>query len=245
MISASLFLDLPPELICQIFESVDDFSIVAALAQTARIFYYTWRENPTSICRAVAPRVFSNLLDAERLLDIQEEAESQSQDDRKQKPIIRAKRFLSNARCASAAINDWVNLCLIDEYWERVNRDPHVTPSEIARFEHAFYCLWTIGVMEMTPHLQDRISAFVDRCSLQELCGLIQVRDWAEMYTDNNFKSSDLDVKDEVWKAGFDVVSDDSLYRLRAFPPCPEGSPLGLYAFFDNTQKYLHLMEDE
>lgn len=103
MMSASLFSTLPPELICRVFESADDFSVVATLAQTARIFYH---KNPTSICQAVAPRIFSNLTDAERLLDMQEEAEvvSQSQDGREQKPIVRAKRLLFNARRASAAV---------------------------------------------------------------------------------------------------------------------------------------------
>jgi hypothetical protein len=93
MMSASIFSTLPSELICQIFESADDFSVVAALAQTASIFYHTWRENPTSIFQAVAPRIFSNLTDAERLLDMQEAAEagSQSQDGREQ--ATNANRF--------------------------------------------------------------------------------------------------------------------------------------------------------
>jgi hypothetical protein len=89
IMSASIFSTFPPELICRVFQCAADFSVVAALAQTARIFYHTWRENPTSICQAVAPRVFSNLSDAERLLDTQETAEaiSQSHDGRVQKSI--------------------------------------------------------------------------------------------------------------------------------------------------------------
>ncbi|KAF2177167.1 hypothetical protein K469DRAFT_733064 [Zopfia rhizophila CBS 207.26] len=248
MMSASLFSTLPPELICRVFESADDFSVVAALAQTARIFHHTWRENPTSICRAVAPRVFSNLTDAERLLDMQEEAEavSQSQDGREQKSNIRAKRLLFNARCASAAGDNWVNLCEIHEYFDR-GEDPHMRPSELARFEHAFYCVWTIGVMGRTPHLQDQASAFLDECSPQELCRLAELGEWATNYNENDFGSSGLDLEDEVWKAGCDLVSKrwKAYLHGRHTIPAPDYTPMNFYAFFDHTQRYLDLIQDE
>lgn len=54
----------------------------------------------------------SRLADVERLLEAQEEAEAmgQSQDKLEQKSIIRAKRVLFNARCASALTKDWIEL---------------------------------------------------------------------------------------------------------------------------------------
>ncbi|KAF2690759.1 hypothetical protein K458DRAFT_426204 [Lentithecium fluviatile CBS 122367] len=231
-----------------IFQSADDFSVVTALAQTAHIFYHTWRENPTSICQAVASRIFSNLTDAERLLDMQEEAEavSPSQDGREQKSIIRAKRLLFNARCASAAGDSWVSLCQIHECFDR-GVDPHMRPSELARFEHAFYCVWTIGVMGRAPHLQDQTSAFLDECSPRELCRLDELATWATYFNENDFGSLGLDLHDDVWKAGCDLVSkrwkvcQDGRHGIAA----PDYTPLNFFAFFDNTQRYLDLIQDE
>lgn len=135
---------------CQIFESTADFSVVAALAKSARIFYHIWRENATSICWAVGSRAFLTPTDAERLVDIQEAAEagSQPQEDRGQKPILRAKRLLRNAHGASAVSYDWVELCGIHGWRDSIltwdgdtEQDWHMRPHEIARFEHAFYSL--------------------------------------------------------------------------------------------------------
>ncbi|KAF2109731.1 hypothetical protein BDV96DRAFT_604605 [Lophiotrema nucula] len=242
--SASLFSILPPELICQVFEGADDFSVVAALAQTARIFYNTWQENATSICRAVAPRVISNLNDAERLLDAQEEAEpvSQSQGSREQKSYNRAKRLLCNARCTSAASNNWADLCHFHDCWARGD-EQQVRPSELARFEHAFYCVWTIGIMGKTPHLQDQASAFLDDCSPQELFRLNELRDYARHFNDNEFGSSGLDFNDEVWMTGCNLVSKrwGAYQQGKGGMPAPDNTEVMLcfYAFFDHTQRYL------
>lgn len=65
---ASPFPSLPAELICQIFELSGSFSEVFALAQTARLFYDTWRTHATLIYKAVAPRTLTNLADAESTL---------------------------------------------------------------------------------------------------------------------------------------------------------------------------------
>lgn len=222
--------------------------MVATLARTARVFYHTWRENSTSICQAVASRTFSNLTDAERLLDIQEEAEAvtQSQDSHEKKSTVRAKRLLFNARCASAASNCWVNLCQIHECFDR-KEDPHMRPSEIARFEHAFYCVWAIGVMGTTLHLQERASAFLDECSSQELCRLDELSSWAMYFNDNNFGSLGLDLHDEIWKVGCDLVSKRwiTYQEGRQGIEAPDFTPLNFFAFFDNTQRYLDLIDVE
>ncbi|PSN60827.1 hypothetical protein BS50DRAFT_198758 [Corynespora cassiicola Philippines] len=84
------FSKLPPELICQVFENTYDFCVVTTLARTAGIFYNIWQEHAASICRAVTPRTISNLIDAEFLLDMQEEtgALCQSQDRSKHEPAM-------------------------------------------------------------------------------------------------------------------------------------------------------------
>lgn len=248
--SGPLFSTLPPELICQVFQYADDFSIVAALAQTARIFYYTWRENPASICRAVAPRVILNIADAERLLDMQEEAEpaSQSQDRCEKKSITRAKRLLFNTRCASATSNNWVDFCQIQNFPYRED-NPHMRPSELARFEHAFYCVWAIGVMGKAPHLQNKASAFLDACSHRELFRLDEMAEWTYNYNDNNFGPPGFDLEDEVWKVGRNLVSNRYRLYARRRPlraaPDSHDAPCGFFAYFDHTQRYLDHIEDE
>jgi hypothetical protein len=254
---ASPFSILPDEIICQIFESTADFSVVAALAKTARIFYHIWRENATSICWAVGSRAFLTPADAERLVDIQEAAEagSQPQEDRGQKPILRAKRLLRNARGASAVSHDWVELCGIHGWRDSIipwngdiEQDWHMRPHEIARFEHAFYSVWTIGIMETTPHLKDQASAFLDKCTPRELCQLNEFTDWAIYTNENWYQSWGLEFKDEVWKIGCDLVRkrwwayrDKRGYGVST----PDNTFMGMYAFFDETQRYLDLMEEQ
>ncbi len=253
MMSASSFSILPPEVICQMFEFADDFSEVAALAQTARIFYYTWREHPTSICQAIAPRAISNLTDAERLLGIQQEAEAatQSQYSREQIPMIRAKRFLLNARCASAASVNWADLLLVHNTFfmgEELDRreDPYMTPSEIIRFKHAFYRVWTIGVMNRAPHLKDQALAFLNECGPKELCRLDEFVMWARSYNENNFGFSGLDLEYEIWRASFDLVSKRwSAYIDGKHISSPVYAPFHWFAFFDHTQSYIDMIEDE
>lgn len=254
--SASFFSAIPPELICRVFEFANDFSEVASLARTAPLFYRTWRENATSICQAVAPRVFSDLTDAERLLDIQEEAEAmstgQTQEKSKSesKSLLRAKRLLFNARCASAACDTWVDFCQIHNSYtmdrgEDKGLDTHMRPSEIARFKHAFYCVWSIGIMATTPHLQDQASAFLDDCSPPELCRLDEFGDWATSYNENDYGSLGLDLHDEVWKAGCDLVSKRWVPYLHGIPMArPDNTPVGFFAFFDETQWYLDLIQE-
>jgi hypothetical protein len=173
MTSAPLFSTLPPELICQVFEFAADFLVVAALAQTSRPLYHTWRRFPSSICRAVDHHALFSLADAELLLDVHEEAAEatdQLQDRLEPKSIVRAKRLFFNTRCASAVTKEWIGLLEIEYYFDREN-DP-IRPSEIVRFQHAFYCVWTIAVMETSPHLQHKASTYLDKCSPRELCRL-------------------------------------------------------------------------
>lgn len=253
---APLFSALPSELICRVFELAADFSAVASLARTSPVFYRIWRENATYICQAVAPRVFPDLTDAERLLDIQEEAESVSAEQPQEfsksesKSIIRAKRLLFNARCASAACDMWVGFCQIHNAYEMdrgedKGLDPHMRPSEIARFKHAFYCVWAIGIMATTPHLENQATAFLDDCGPPELCRLDEFGDWATSYNENYYGSLGLDLHDAVWKAGCNLVAKYWTPYLRGMPIVrPDNTPGGFFAFFDETQRYLDIIQE-
>jgi hypothetical protein len=248
MTSAPLFSTLPPELICQVFEFAADFSVVAALAQTARPFYRTWRRFPTSICQAVAPRALFSLADAERLLDVQEEAveaTDQPQDKPESKSIVRAKRLLSNARCASAVTKDWIELMEIETSFDREN-DP-MRPSEIARFQHAFYCVWAIAVMRASPHLQHKASEYLEKCSPRELCRLDELATYAQYYNHNEFGSVGLDFRGELWKTGCSLVSRRWLEVTEkgSYSRAVDSPKLNFFAFIDETQRNLETIDDE
>jgi hypothetical protein len=210
MVSASLS-SLPPELLCLIFQSADNFSVVAALARTARIFNNTWRQNPTCIYKAVASRIVSNLADAERLVAVQEEAEASRQDGCDDRAILRAKRLLFNARCASTAYDKWERSTKTSNGWN-TKTDWFIKPSERARFEHAFYCVRTIGVMARTTHLHEQASAFLDRLSPIELCTFEQFSTWVKQeilstwVNGGYYGSFGLDFCDETWRAGCNQV---------------------------------------
>jgi hypothetical protein len=254
--SVPLFSNIPPELICRVFESLDDFSEVAALAQTGRIFYHTWREHAAPICRAVGPRVFRNFIEAERLLDMQEKAEgiSQPQDGGEQESTVRVKRLMSNARCAAAACADWVEFCQIQDTLGAFDRGPegspetYMRPSECARFDYTFYSLWTVGVMQSALHLQRHASTFLENCTVQELCRLDEMATWAYNYNENEFGTTGLDLRDEVWMAGYEVVSKywKAYLKEGATTPGPDAhyTPIGFFAFFDHTQRYLDMYKD-
>jgi hypothetical protein len=236
--SASSLSDLPTELICKIFESAADFSVVAALAKTARIFYYTWQEHAGSIYEAVAPRAISNLAVAERLADEQEAAEARKQPHNgSNKSITRVKRLLSNMRCASAASAEWVDFCEIHKW--REDQMP-MTSSEISRFQHAFYCVWTIGFLGHSGR-PDRAWEYMDERSPREMCKLNELKEWV-FFSKNEFRSVGLDFKDNYWDTGLEVVSLRwHSHKTRGLDHVsrPQPTPEDWVAFFDHTQKWI------
>lgn len=149
--SASRFSALPAELICQIFELSDHFSQVFALAQAAHLFYDTWRTHATLIYQAVAPRNLTNLADAERLRDVQEASAAQEQGSSTPNGIIRIRKMLLSARCASAAFEELMVMCKVNAFFGRSKDAPKRT-SEYLRFQHAFYCVWMVGASAILIH---------------------------------------------------------------------------------------------
>lgn len=242
MVPTPSFIILPPELICRVFECADDFSAVAALAQTATPFYRIWRKFLTSIYRGVAPRALFALNDAERLLDMQEQAESiqKPQDSPQQMSIMRIKRLLLNARYASTVTEHWIWICECDEL-----HDP-MKPSEIERFQHALYCLWAIGVMGTTSHLKQKATAFLDQCSPRELCRLDDFASYMLYYQRNHFGIFGADFLNDAWRAGWHLVRDRwmDLNQERHHFSEANGIELKFFHFFDENQKYLEAIDD-
>lgn len=147
----SPFPSLPAELICQIFELSDSFSEVFALAQTARLFYDTWRTHATLIYQAVAPRTLTNLADAERLRDIQEASAAQEPEFPTTNGAVRIQKMLLNARCAPAVFEELMVMYKVNAILGRGKDAPKRT-SEFLRFEHAFYCVWMVGTLVLLMH---------------------------------------------------------------------------------------------
>ncbi|KAF2667355.1 hypothetical protein BT63DRAFT_290565 [Microthyrium microscopicum] len=231
---------LPTEIICKIFRSAPDFSVIAALAKTARVFYYIWRKHAGSIYKAVAPRAISNLAIAERLADEQGIVEAMEQPHGgSNKSIVRIKRLLSNMRCASAASAEWVDFCAIHKW--REDQSP-MTSSEMLRFQHAFYSVWAIGFIgHSSREDRDRALEYVDERSPREMFSLNEFSDWT-FFSKNEFEPVNLDFKDDNWHTGREVVSMGwSSYKARGFDFVlrPQPTPEDWVAFFDHTQAWV------
>jgi hypothetical protein len=244
--------DLPTELICQIFQSAVDFSAVAALAKTARIFYSVWREHAFSIYGAVAPYAISALVDAERLVDMQEfveagkaaeaaEAVGQSLDSR-HKSIVRIKRILSNMRCASAVTDEWVDFCKIQDW--REDKIP-MTPAEITRFQHAFYCSWIIGVIASDNRVADGGWASTEESDPREVYRFHEFTIWARCHSKNEFGSLDIDFHDPLWTDSGSLLSGIRRIhyldgrRINCCRYLIPVTPEDFIAFFDHTHHWL------
>ena len=197
---------LPPELLCRVFGAADDFSVVATLGRTSRIFYDVWRANSNHIYRAIAPRAFSNLADAEFLVDMQEEAEAPKQLQWQQHSSdgvkSRVKGLRSNARCASAACDHWESQCKI-HLFDRRGEVPDMKPS---RFERAFYRVWAVAVMAGEPHLHKRASEFLGACGTRELYELVEMYRWLGYFSDHDFEPMAVDRRKEM--ACYDFIFD-------------------------------------
>jgi len=143
-------------------------------------------------------------------------------------------------------IHDWREIMISGDV--EMEQDRHMRPHEIAGFEHAFYFVWTIGIMETTPHLKDQVSAFLDKCTPRELCRLYAFTDWALYNNENWYQSWGVEFKDDVWKTGCSLVRNRwwAYRHKRGYAVCsPDNTRMGMYAFFDETQRYLDIMEDE
>ena len=239
------FIDLPPEIICQIYQSAADFAVVNALARTSQALHSVWLANSPSIFHAVAVQALPNFLDAERLLHAQEETYTSDHPKSLRKKFPRHERFLSNARCAFAACKHWEEVCLIHEFERARGDNPAMRPSERIRFKTSFYHLWRLCTYCNSPSMQHRAQSFLDDCKPIELARLDENATWAKSFNDNEFGNSGLDFKDGTWTAGIELVGkccswDDATKSAhRRIPVQGDEAPLGFWVFFDHTQHYL------
>lgn len=241
-------MDLPPEILCQIFHSTADFSTVHALARTSRTLHSIWLANSPAIFFAVAVQAIPNFSDAERLIAVQEEAHTAAHPNIPAPSFSRHERFLSNARCASAACKHWDEICQVHNLERARGDNPALRPSERARFKRSFYHLWTLSTLCNTPSLQPQALKFLVACDPVELAGLDEIATWAHGYNENEFGDSTLNFKDGSWNAAFQMIAqycasgniENSGHR-RIYVGGDE-APLGFWVFFDHTQDFLEFI---
>lgn len=67
---------------------------------------------------------------------------------------------------------------------------------------------------------------------------------WAQSSNDNNFGSSSVDLNNDVWKAGYDLVFEqwDSCSAWRRIL-LSSSTPRDFIAFFDDTQEYIEIID--
>ncbi len=237
--------DLPPEILCQIFQSTADFSAVNALARTSRAFHSIWLANSPAIFHLVALRALPNFSDAERLIAAQEEAHTAAHPHSPEPSLSRHERFLFDARCASAACKHWDEVCQVHHRAHLRGDKPALRPSERARFKRSFYHLWTLCTLCNTPSLRPQALNFLVACDPVELAGLDEIATWADGYNENEFGDSGLDFMDGTWNAGFQMIDQycagDKKENCghRGIPVAGDQAPLRFWVFFDHTQHYL------
>ncbi len=244
MITMSI-IDLPPEILCQIFQSTADFSAVNALARTSRAFHSIWLVNSPAIFHGVALQALLNFSDAERLIAAQEEAHTAAHSHSPESFLSRHERFLFDARCASAACKHWGEVCQLHHYERARGDNSALRPSERARFKRSFCYLWTLCTLCNTSSLRPQALNFLVACDPVELAGLDEIATWAVGFNENEFGDSGLNFKDGTWNAGFQMINqycagdkkkNSGHRRIHVYG---SDAPLGFWVFFDHTQYYL------
>ena len=139
-------LDLPPDILLLIFESLATFSDVQALVLTNRVFYNIWRTHSWTIYANLLPQLILCYPEAKQLAACQEheigEMAKKYQCDRRK---CHSKIMCSNARIVGAAQGLFMST--------RGSSLPYISktvmePSESARFFQAFYNFWAFNLAD-------------------------------------------------------------------------------------------------
>ncbi|KAF2968898.1 hypothetical protein GQX73_g4699 [Xylaria multiplex] len=245
--------NLPPEIIRQIFESAPDFAVVNALARTARPLYTNYIAGYPAIFHAVASRIQPEFPFAEELVDTQEAANHASlplsddkNNDRRLNGPSRNERLLSNARYAARACTRFATDTKIYLFTNaRGEENPEFRPSERARFNKSFYQLWTLCILANAPSLRPSALEYLDMRNPVELAGLDEMTNWAIHCSEDEPEDSWLGYGKGMRDTGFDMVRQYCDWERKEksghkrVPVYNDEAPLGLWVFFDHTQKYL------
>ena len=194
-------LDLPPDILLLIFESLATFPDVQALVLTNRIFYNIWRTHSWSIYANLLPQLILCYPEAKHLAACQEqEIKGMALKYQCERRKCHSKIMCSNARIVGAAQGHFMStrgLYLIESNRSRVR------PSESARFHQAFYNLWTFSLADkfQWPNI-------LREMSLHQFYPLYELAFWIDSMKkgekaalDGLFTSSTLPDWDTCWSA--------------------------------------------
>ncbi|MCJ1414668.1 hypothetical protein MMC32_000995 [Xylographa parallela] len=159
-------LNLAPELLLHIFLSFDNLRDVSHLAAASQTFREVFMSNAHSIYSEVAPRHTPLFDEAQALLDAQDQkAISQGEpapSSANEAAALRMIRLGLNERIMSKITWSFVDDSIRYSSVVKGRRPPSLTASEVIRFEHAYYSLWTL--MEcMSLTLETRRAATTSR----------------------------------------------------------------------------------
>ena len=150
--------ELLPEVLLQVYKSLDNIEDITRLNRTSSQFYGVWRENVTSISNAVLSNVLDDFDDARILSNIQEFSTDREIPDTYQEQLRRNRAVLSNDKevrsfCtdrerASAAIE-------IRRMMNRVQTDPIPRKAIDSHRTQTHYRLWLFVIILEDPGRKD------------------------------------------------------------------------------------------
>ncbi|MCJ1431966.1 hypothetical protein MMC27_001322 [Xylographa pallens] len=141
-------MNLAPELLLHIFLSFDSLRDVSHLAAASQTFREVFMSNAHSIYSEVAPRHTPLFDEAQTLLDAQDQkAISQGEpapSSANEAAALRMIRLGLNERILLKFTRSFVDDSFRYVPFVKARRPPSLTASEVMRFEHAYYGLWTL-----------------------------------------------------------------------------------------------------
>ena len=255
---------LPVEIKCQIMEASDCLSNVLALAQTATIFQRAWQSHTRSICRKVLPRSLDCYADCQTLVDVQfsvtAKTEPQSDGGFETLSILRLKRIIANAHAAANTCDLFRRgLGRIGSIFgptfgpHQIKRPgkPFLTPTEHARFIHAYYLARTFlsaKHLRSVKALQgDWADDFLATIPPRQLWRVRELMSWLEMMNFDGLRRLYVgSLASDAGFAAFRVSFRNNFRSLADRDPYAPGASLnvGISSFIDEGQNYLESLSD-
>lgn len=182
----STLLTFPSELIVCIYDHLDSFTDVIALARTAHIINDLWKGNTAGISyHIILPKILPCFAEAQLLFDAQHEAgvaQWHSGNDR-EAVIHNIKHFFANESTLSR-ICDLFNIDLgsqLKDHW--AHHPSTLNPAERARFTRVCYLAWAYLTLAGIPDPRERLCSFLAARTMNELIHIRSVALWMHACT--------------------------------------------------------------
>ena len=193
---SSLFSDLPPEVILQVFRFGDNFATVNALLRTSSVFHCIWLLNANTIAAAVLPRAIPYHAEATSLVQAQEQEAKLNPTYNggprchREEVIVKAKRFFSASDLLRRYYDDSIfptrmNIGLPQDgpFFILLDRD---------RFLPAFYRLKTLAILFRVMQIPSEALNGVSKDDLIDMC---EITSWLRRKCPHE-RQEELGVKD-------------------------------------------------